>query len=67
MPRRRLIRVCTGCGTLEAVNKRSKLCPTCAIDKHRESVYQLQQKQGPIYEKWRAGLMRHLKEVDESG
>jgi len=67
MPRRKIVRVCKRCGTLEDVNDRSWLCFPCAMEIHRDSIRQLKEKQGPIYEKWRDGLMRHLGEVDKSG
>lgn len=66
MPKRRRPRVCSVCGTTENVNRRSYLCFPCAMEKMQDSIQQLQQKEGPIYEKWRDGLMRHLGLVDES-
>lgn len=67
MPRRKKIRICDMCGTRVDVNPRSNLCLTCALIKQGESVRQLKAKEGPIYDKWKAGLLKHLGEVAETG
>ena len=67
MGRHKKIRTCPGCGTTESVNPRSGYCITCAMARQRASITQLQEKRGPMYEKWRDGLIKHLEEVDKTG
>ena len=67
MGRRKKIRICTACGTREGVNPRSDLCFPCAMEKMREEIRQLQAKEGPMYEKWKDGLLKHLAEMGEGG
>jgi len=48
------------------VNPRSMLCPDCAIEAVRESVKQLKAKKGPIYYRWKVGLLNAIQEEEES-
>ena len=63
-----VIRKCRQCTKTKPVSPASGLCAECAISNIAESVYQQQQKEGPIYEKWKRGLRASLErgEVSEN-
>jgi rRNA maturation endonuclease Nob1 len=58
---------CKGCGkTFEKrLLSRKGYCRICAYNRWQESVKQMREKKGPMYEKWkdrrRVGLKRYLK------
>lgn len=38
-----------------------------SYDRVLESIYQLQKKEGPIYERWKAGMKAYLESLEEKG
>jgi len=46
-----LFRKCKRCGELREVSKRG-LCRDCGFALMQDAVRQLQEKRGPVYEKW---------------
>lgn len=62
---------CRGCGDLVVVSSKWRgLCTDCAIARNvPESVRQMRERRGPIYEKWKKntieGLHKHLDKVDK--
>lgn len=50
---------CKDCGEVKSLSKRG-LCRDCAYKRMLDSVQQLHEKQGPLYEKWRINLLRSL-------
>ena len=60
MPRKK--RFCEDCGASLPEGSRARYCPTCATDRAADAVKQIQQKQGPVYDKWRDRLRKSLEE-----
>lgn len=50
-------RKCIDCGSpLPPGKRKDSLCGECAYKRVRESARQLKEKEGPYYEKWKAGV-----------
>lgn len=52
---KRRIKRCKLCGKITEVSKRG-YCQDCGFQLMVDAVRQLQERQGPIYEKWKRGL-----------
>jgi len=67
-PKMPVIKKCSQCAKTKPVSPASGLCADCAIGNIAEAVYQQQQKEGPIYERWKRSLLRALegREVGET-
>lgn len=67
--RKRAKRPCKGCHGYFKQLSRKGLCPDCGVSRTRDSITQMQEGKGEIYDKWfeksMAGLMR--KEADKLG
>jgi len=61
-----IVKKCRQCTKIKQVSPASGLCAGCAIGNIVESVHQLKEKEGPIYERWRRKLMGSL-EREEVG
>lgn len=59
MPRRKKRINCKRCGQIRRLNRKG-YCDDCAHRRSDESIYQLQAKQGPFYDKWKAGVLKGL-------
>ena len=61
--RRRRPQTCRSCGAINEQISFRALCHSCGTQRVRESVLQLQQRRGPIYQKWLAGMKNALKKA----
>jgi len=57
-----VIRRCKECAKTKPVSPASGLCADCAINRIAESVLQMVEREGPIYDKWRRGILASLEE-----
>ncbi len=55
-----VIRRCKGCAKTKPVSPASGLCADCAINRIAEAVFQQKEREGPIYDKWRLGILASL-------
>jgi len=54
---------CNVCGEYKPGNLSTNgICEKCGWERMKESVKQVKRKNGPYYEKWKAGLKRSLEE-----
>ena len=63
MPNQVPTKPCKRCGEVAAVSKRG-YCRLCGYTLMVDSVRQLKAKKGPVYEKWKAGLLASLSHAE---
>jgi predicted amidophosphoribosyltransferase len=54
------IRRCIYCGAPLPEGRWRPYCPECGAKRVADAILQLQSRSGPLYEKWRANLLRGL-------
>lgn len=55
---------CISCRTATLpINRKSGLCNACAWNHQLENARQLKEKKGPYYEKWKASMKAHAKDL----